>query len=68
MGGYRWNGETWFQPRQLMDWASEKYVRREVDSLTAITAKTYSKAAARRSWVRFRKIMQINQPKPPKAQ
>lgn len=37
-GGYWWNGNTWYRPRQVLSWASEGYMRRPVRLPTIITA------------------------------
>ena len=37
-GGYWWDGDTWYRPRQVISWASESYVRRPVPLPTTITA------------------------------
>ena len=37
-GGYWWDGDTWYRPRQVLDWASEGYVHRPVRLPTTITA------------------------------
>lgn len=38
LGGYWWTGTDWYRPRQVMDWASEQYVRRAVQYPTVISA------------------------------
>lgn len=38
MGGYWWDGELWYRPMQVFDYASERYARRKVPSARAITA------------------------------
>ena len=38
VGGYWWDGETWYRPRQVLSWASEGYMRRRVRLPTTITA------------------------------
>jgi hypothetical protein len=37
-GGYWWDGNTWYRPRLVLNWASESYVRRPVQVATTITA------------------------------
>lgn len=37
-GGYWWDGDTWYRPRQVLSWASEDYMRRLVRLPTTITA------------------------------
>lgn len=37
-GGYWWDGQTWFRPAQIWDWATEDYVPREVPGATTVTA------------------------------
>lgn len=36
-GGYWWDGKTWYRPRQVIDWASEGYMRRPARLPTTIT-------------------------------
>ncbi|SFW11893.1 hypothetical protein [Amycolatopsis australiensis] len=38
LGGYWWDGTTWYRPRQVMNWATESYMRRPVSRPTVITA------------------------------
>uniref|UniRef100_UPI003F496A21 helix-turn-helix transcriptional regulator n=1 Tax=Amycolatopsis sp. CA-293810 TaxID=3239926 RepID=UPI003F496A21 len=38
LGGYWWDGTTWYRPRQVMNWATETYMRRPVQRPTVITA------------------------------
>lgn len=37
-GGYWWDGDTWYRPSQVFDWASERFARRTVTSATTVTA------------------------------
>lgn len=37
-GGYWWDGDTWYRPCQVLNWASEGYMRRPVRLPTTITA------------------------------
>lgn len=37
-GGYWWDGETWYRPRQVFDYATERYVRRPARSAVTISA------------------------------
>ncbi|MGW6442337.1 hypothetical protein [Lentzea sp. NPDC055074] len=37
-GGYWWDGQTWYRPRQVLSYASEEYMRRPVRQPTALTA------------------------------
>ncbi|MBE1580402.1 helix-turn-helix transcriptional regulator [Amycolatopsis roodepoortensis] len=38
LGGYWWDGTTWYRPRQVLNWATETYMRRPVQRPTMITA------------------------------
>jgi len=38
LGGYWWDGTTWFRPRQVLSFATETYMRRPVQRPTVITA------------------------------
>lgn len=38
LGGYWWDGQTWYRPRQVLDWATERYARRPVRQPMVITA------------------------------
>ncbi|QXV63529.1 hypothetical protein CVV72_40935 (plasmid) [Amycolatopsis sp. TNS106] len=38
LGGYWWDGTTWYRPRQVLNWATETYMRRPVQRPTVITA------------------------------
>ncbi len=37
-GGYGWDGNQWYRPRQIMDWSHERYDLRPVSHATTITA------------------------------
>jgi hypothetical protein len=37
-GGYWWNGDTWYRPSQVVNFASERYMHRAVQQPTTITA------------------------------
>lgn len=37
-GGYWWDGTTWYRPLQVIDWASESFVRRRARAATSLTA------------------------------
>jgi hypothetical protein len=37
-GGYWWDGETWYRPERVINWASQTYMRRPVRLPTTITA------------------------------
>ncbi|MEU0155622.1 hypothetical protein [Micromonospora fulviviridis] len=36
-GGYWWDGNTWYRPSQVFDWASEEYLRRQVPAASTVT-------------------------------
>lgn len=38
LGGYWWDGTTWYRPRQVISYASESYMHRPVRQPTTITA------------------------------
>jgi hypothetical protein len=44
-GGYWWDGETWYRPSQVFDWASEEYFRRPVPGAASVTADSVLAAA-----------------------
>ena len=35
VGGYWWDGDTWYRPRQVLSWATEGYVRLPTNITTA---------------------------------
>lgn len=37
-GGYWWDGHTWYRPEQVLNWASETYMRRPARLPTTVTA------------------------------
>ncbi len=59
IGGYWWNGTTWYRPSQIIDWASERYVRREVHLPTVITAADLLDGTGRAELGRPARIMQL---------
>ena len=59
IGGYWWNGTTWYRPLQVFDWASERYVRREVHLPTVITAADLLDGTGRTERGRLARIMQL---------
>jgi predicted DNA-binding transcriptional regulator AlpA len=38
MGGYWWDGQTWYRPRQVLSYVDESYIRRPVQNASTITA------------------------------
>lgn len=59
LGGYWWNGTTWYRPRQLFDWASERWARREVNRPAVITAEDLLDGTGRAEQGRLARIMQL---------
>lgn len=59
IGGYWWNGTTWYRPLQIFDWAGERYVPREVRLPTVITAADLLDGTGRAELGRPARIMQL---------
>lgn len=59
LGGYWWTGTTWYRPLQIMDWASERFVRREIHLPTVITAADLLDGTGRTELARPARIMQL---------
>lgn len=59
VGGYWWNGTTWYRPLQIFDWASERFVRREVRLPTVITAADLLDGTSQAELGRPARIMQL---------
>ena len=59
LGGYWWNGTTWYRPGQIIDWASERLVRREARLPTVITAADLLDDTGRAELGRPARIMQL---------
>lgn len=60
LGGYWWNGETWYRPRQVLNWASERYMRRPVRQPTTITAADLLDSSCKTALGEIHKILQLN--------
>jgi hypothetical protein len=37
-GGYWWDGDSWYRPNQVFDWARERYARRKAKNAVSLTA------------------------------
>ena len=60
VGGYWWNGDTWYRPRQVISWASETYMRRPVRQPTTITADDLLDNSCKAALGEVGKIMQLD--------
>jgi hypothetical protein len=60
LGGYWWNGDTWYRPRQVLSWASESYMRRAVRQPTTITAADLLDSSCKTALGEVRKVMQLD--------
>jgi len=60
LGGYWWDGETWYRPRQVISWASEGYMRRPVRQPTTITASDLLDSSCKAALGELRKVLQLD--------
>lgn len=60
VGGYWWNGETWYRPRQVINWASERFMRRAVRQPTTITAADLLDSSCKTALGEVHKILQFD--------
>lgn len=59
LGGYWWDGQTWYRPRQVISWASERYVRRAVAQPTTITAADLLDSSCKTALGEIHKVLQL---------
>jgi hypothetical protein len=59
VGGYWWNGNIWYRPRQVLSWASESYMRRPVRQPTTITAADLLDGSCKTALGEIHKILQF---------
>lgn len=64
LGGYWWDGTTWYRPRQILNYATERYMRRPVQRPTVITAADLLDDSCRPEQGTVAKIVQFT-PGPP---
>lgn len=60
LGGYWWNGDTWYRPRQVVSWASESYLRRAVRQPTTITAADLIDSSGKTALGEVHTVMQLD--------
>lgn len=59
-GGYWWDGDTWYRPRQVLSWASEGYMRRPVRLPTIITAADLIDSSCQAALGRLAKVARLD--------
>jgi hypothetical protein len=60
LGGYWWDGDTWYRPRQVLSFATESYMRRKVEHPTTITANDLLDSSCKPVLGNLHKIMQLD--------
>lgn len=57
LGGYWWNGTTWYRPKQVLSYASESFMRRPVRHATTITAADFLDSSSKATLGEVGKIL-----------
>lgn len=59
LGGYWWDGQTWYRPRQVFSLSAEKYMHRKVHLATTITAADVLDSGCRAELGHLHKVLNL---------